>query len=394
MGRDDVPFRRETALPRRARIAVLAVLGFASPVVAQEAGREIQRASTFPGLFFQMVPDDLAAVGPDHPMRELILQLLPFAGREDLVLELNPDAYSYDACPSLEVGESPLEKIRERARDTRIVIVNEMHDNPRHRRFVASILRTLAPEGYGYLAAETFSDAEGPEGFYIDEPLFGHELRAARALGFSLLAYPQRADQRDSTLTEPRAMIDLREESQAANLADQLAELGPDARVVVHVGSGHVFEEPFESDGAEARWFAARLKEKTGIDPLTISQTQCTGPGPESVLADGGGFVSNPAVVDLWVAHPPVTLERGRPAWRLEAGAVASEVPDALRDLESAVLIEAYGVDASDERVPADRLYLRPGERLPLLLSPGSYRLVAYTPTGPVADPVEITVTR
>lgn len=385
---------RGVSLLRRPCLTALMGAMIALPVSAQEAGQEIQAASTFPGLFFQMVPGDLAAVGPDHPMRELILQLLPFAGREDLVMELNPDAYAYDRCPALENGTSPLERIRERARDTRIVVVNEAHDNPRHRWFVKSILEALSAEGYAYLAAEAFSDAEGPEGFYVDEPVFGREVRAAREMRLSLVAYEQRAHQKDSTLTDHREIVALREESQAANLAAEIARLGRDARVIVHVGYGHVFEEPFESDGAQARWFAARLKEKTGIDPLTISQTHCSAVGATSILSDGGGLVSNPLVVDLWVAHPPITLDRGRPAWRLEAGDVPTDVPDALRVPEQAVLIEARAVDEPADSVPSDRLYLRPGEPLPLLLPPGTYRLVAYTTDGPVAEPVLITVSR
>ncbi len=62
--------------------------------------------------------------------------------------------------------------------------------------------------------------------------------------------------------------FDRREEYQAATLAARFASR-PDIRMVVHAGHGHIFKHEVRNVG---RYMAARLWEKTGVEPFTIWQ--------------------------------------------------------------------------------------------------------------------------
>ena len=140
---------------------------------------------------------------------------------------------------------------------------------------------------------------------------------------------------------------------------------------------------------------AARLKQRTGIDPLTISQTMCQTDGPAPVLASGAVLADDEfraPYTDILVGHAAVEFIDGRPAYRYADGAVSVDVPSGLLPDESAVLIEARPTGADDDVVPADRLFLRPGETLPLILAPGTYDVRSFDKEGPLAGPVELTV--
>jgi|SRR5690606_3954053 len=54
------------------------------------------------------------------------------------------------------VAEDAIRTIVERARDRRIVIVNEAHDSPRDRAFVLKVAEALRPLGFTHFAAEAF----------------------------------------------------------------------------------------------------------------------------------------------------------------------------------------------------------------------------------------------
>ena len=105
-----------------------------------------------------------------------------------------------------------------------------------------------------------------------------------------------------------------REQSQADNLMAAIFTKNPEAKVVIHVGHGHV-KERTESWSPDFMAMAQRLKAATGRDPLTISQTGCRSPTPGDVIAGrcpGEGDAPNKTSVDLYVGHPaPAT---GRPS--------------------------------------------------------------------------------
>src|SRR5690606_22367801 len=149
------------------------------------------------------------------------------------------------------VAEDAIRAIVERARDRRVVIVNEAHDSPRDRAFVLEVAEALKPLGFTHFAAETFLNTT-PEmaaremgwlesagyprfstGTYTVDPMFGYLVRRAMTLGYRPVAYeePYRPD--TATLSREEQIVG-REQAQAESLARALAEAGPEAKFLVH----------------------------------------------------------------------------------------------------------------------------------------------------------------
>jgi hypothetical protein len=84
-----------------------------------------------------------------------------------------------------------------------------------------------------------------------------------------------------------------------------------------------------------------------------------------------------PGQFDVIVSHPVTAFADHRPAWRLEAGDVSTPIPPSLRPTNAPLVIEAFAWGEPFEAVPVDRVFVEPGENLPLLLPPGRYRVRA-----------------
>jgi hypothetical protein len=264
----------------------------------------------------------------------------------------------------------PIAEIVRRARETTVVFIGEAHDDPRDRAFAARVVQALRPEGYEIFAAETLFpqvDATTPEpllsdGSYTKEPAFGAELSLAKRLGYRLVAYDAAG-------------------SRGENLMSMIFNASPRAKVIIHGGG--------DDEGIGVPPY---IKQRTGVDPLTINQHACISSAGSEVLATGFDPPA-PTRSDLFVGHGPLTFKDGRPAWRQEAGQKPAPVPAPFLAAKEPIVIEARPVDASLQVVPADRLYLKPGERLPLLLQPGRYRVDAWTASGAInSEPEMVTV--
>lgn len=335
----------------------------------------------------------IRSLGEIDPWRPLAddadTQTLSMFGREDLIAPTSSDYAAMKCAPLPDVGD-PMTVIAERARATRIVIVNESHERSEHRGFTARVAKALSPLGYDVLAMEALSNPpdnvtgrflppfrqrpeqpflEDDDGYYLSEAGFGRLGRQAKALGYRLLPYEARHDPGEANAPWEQR-IAKREEEQAQTLAAYLRE-NPQARVLVHVGYSHAGEVPHTNG---QRWMAARLKAMTGIDPLTVSQTTCRGGGATTRLAVLPA--KEPAgMFDLVVDHPTARFVRRRPAWRLAAGDRAVAIPRALRPMKGWRIVEARVEGEPRGAVPMDRVAIRPGEDVALLLPPGRYRL-------------------
>lgn len=337
--------------------------------------------------------EDLAKVDPDHPLSDDIsYQTLSLFGREDLIADSSAFYKATQCSPSQGAGTDVLDEIVRRARDTTVVIINESHEHSLHRGFIAEVAQQLRPLGYDTLAIETlFNASDGvpadklpplrtqpdlpyfsdEDGFYLGEAGFGRLGRIAKKLGYRLLPYEAVSAPASPTVTMEESIAQ-REEGQANNLATFL-KAHPGAKMLVHVGYSHASEVP-QSNGII--WMAARLKQKTGIDPLTISQTTCRR-GGDAVRLAALPADQPKGIFDLIVDHPKDRFDEGRPAWRERAGDLATPIPDALRPKTGWRVIEARPVDEPSTSVPMDRVAIRPGEKVVLLLPPGRYRLRA-----------------
>lgn len=343
-----------------------------------------------------------------HVLRDGITQYASFLGAEGVAFRaqnsttapLQPEAYE---------AVEAVEAIARAAADRRVVMLNEAHNASRHRALLGRLLPRLRADGFTHLAAEAFTpavetlaagDSVGMGvGWYVQDPAFAEAVREALTLGYRLVSYEQRADQRAAGSPLGDANFVSREQAQADNLAAALAR-EPDARVLVFAGYGHIAEQ----DGGEM--FAARFKRDTGIDPLTVGQSGVGAFGPHvedapPVRALLERFQPGRALVlapkdpqpgtltgeetDLIVLHPALPDVDGRPAWLAhdaERRRVGTSVPAGVGPR----LLQAVHAADADPAIPADQ-FLIPDEGggAVLWLRPGRYRIRLETAVGFVA---------
>jgi hypothetical protein len=314
-------------------------------------------------------------------------------GREDKGAATGHPEYKARLCPADASGVSGMDNlidtIIKRAAAHRIVIVNESHTLTRHRDFTRQLLPKLRAQGFTVLAAETFRNvAEGQDtvekhkdlawphyddGHYSKEPAFGRLVRSAKALGFRLAAYERIHNFDDKTVYSEDEDINRRETQQAQHLAQLLKTMGPDEKLLIHAGYAHAREVAVTNRmGKELLWMAARLKALTGLEPLTVAQTECRSDGGDSFLASPPPK-ADPAWYDMIVSHPADSFNRGRSAWRRAAGDIEVKIPAKLRPKTEPLVIEAFVEGEPFDAVPMDRVYVEPGEDVPLSLPPGRY---------------------
>jgi hypothetical protein len=323
-------------------------------------------------------------------------QALAFVGREDLAWAIARVRDRRVCAPLMRNGRpvDPAEEIIARAADAQFVMLNEAHHDPHHRAFIADIAERLRPLGFSFYAAETFSTSAVDraetwthlsDGYYSREPVFGALLRRVRELGYQLVAYEDIRRDADAT---PAESVARREAGQAENLRTRILDRDPNARVLVHAGHGHVTEHrDHESFGP---LMARRFSQMTGVDPLTIDETHYAAPGADFVVCDPA-TINRPGV-DLYIGSPNPTFERLRPTWRRLAGHREVALPRDLQQIEKATIFEARNADEPDEAVPVDRILVRPGENIPLLLPPGRYRVESWTEEDGWSAPIAVNV--
>ncbi|MDY6924933.1 MAG: hypothetical protein SWI22_13370, partial [Pseudomonadota bacterium] len=278
------------------------------------------------------------------------------------------------------------------------------------------LLPRLRAEGFTHLAAEAFADTAAglragdqvgrEHGWYLNDPVFAEAVRQALELGYRLIPYEQRPDQRSGEASLSNAATMVREQAQADNLTAAMAA-EPGMRVLVFVGYGHLREA--------GPAFGGRFKRDTGIDPLTIGQAGTGSFGPHvenappvqallerfrptapvvllkagtrpSSAVDDAGLTAEET--DLLVLHPSLPDVAGRPAWlatdparrRLDVAVPAGD--------ERPRLLQAVHATDVDPAIPADQLMVgRDGGAVTLFLRPGRYRirletLDGFTPLG------------
>jgi hypothetical protein len=351
------------------------------------------------------------------PKNPGLQQMASFIGEEAAALaSAGSGPVDDEPLPADATARDALAAIVEAARDRRVVMLNEAHVASRHRWFLARVLRALRPLGFDVLAAEDFLNSRergAPEvrtyaagaalnpsfGFYLHDPVYAEAVREAAGLGYRLAAYEQRADQRVSG-EDRLAAIARRETAETDNFIADVLTPNPGSRIVVHCGYAHLRKTP---DHGGSSWFAARLRETSGIDPLCVSQAYTGSFGPhgadpsmttavlerfrpvDSIVVRGAdGWVgARRAGADLAVFHPPLADIDGRPGW-LAADPGRRRVEIATPGPRDAtVLLQAIHAVDSDQAIPADQRVLAPkAASAVLFLRPGVYRLRLETEAG------------
>jgi hypothetical protein len=229
----------------------------------------------------------------------------PLKSREEVDLQI-PTAAEWKPADAVDA-------IAARAADRRIVLINEAHHDAHTRQLTIDLLPRLRALGFGYFAVEALSskkdDALMQRGYpitssgteYLHEPSYGDIVRMAIKLGFTVLSYD---------VDDPA--IDEREAGQARNLYRKVFARDPQAKLFVHAGYAHIDKAKGRLDNTTP--MAAHLKELTGLEPLSIDQTQFreqipSRPGAYQQLADtfkpkGPIVLVNRADGHLWSDHP------------------------------------------------------------------------------------------
>jgi hypothetical protein len=277
-------------------------------------------------------------------------------------------------------GRDALTAIVDRARSTRIVILNENHATPCQRIFAARLAERLRPLGYNTLALEALATVPANtaaelqkrgyllygDGFYIRDPAFARFIRRSLQLGYMPLAYEYNASRE-----APQNSGDVRERGQAENLTRFLST-HPRAKLLVYSGGSHLAERPL-ADGSKmmGQW----LKELSGIDPLTIDQNRLQPTtatrrylikrqiASDTVLFIGktplvvGGLTGR---VDMQVLPASPQYIYGRPRCLAGGGSKLRQFSVRARSQTGNRLFQAFGHSDDTSAVPLDQLVVDP----------------------------------
>ena len=169
-------------------------------------------------------------------------------------------------------GADALDVITKLAADRHIVLINEAHHDAHTRELTLALLPRLRALGFTYFAAEALGDddpglikrgypikSSGTE--YLREPIYGEIVREAIRLGFVLVPYDSRSSE-----------MHTREAEQAQNLYARVFARHPDARLFVEAGYAHIDKARGRLGNVDP--MAMQLAKLTGLDPLSIDQTQ------------------------------------------------------------------------------------------------------------------------
>lgn len=288
----------------------------------------------------------------------------------------------------------------------RVVMINEAQNRPQHRAFVLSLLDDLYRQGFRYLAMDALYNPSNKAvtrlnaatGFYTAEPIAGEIVRKALELGFTLVPYEDNETGHSSKQ---------REYTQAQNLADFLSKKDSTEKMLVLAGNDHIEETAWQDDQIR---MAAYFRIITGIDPLTIDQTQLTefNTDPSQAQVYDAWIrkhpLGNPSLIlagnepldlfgwhfyDLQVIHPPTRFNNGRPVW-LAAYGIRKETPVSAA-YRTTFFVQAYYANeytdkTAGQMIPADQTYHSPNGMYTLFLRKGKYRIVfrdkSYTVLG------------
>jgi len=264
-----------------------------------------------------------------------------------------------------------------------VIMLNEAYNKPVHRAFAYSLLDDLYKRGFRYLAMEMLNPMPDQEltkltyktGHFATEPVAGEMIRLALELGYKLVAYED-PNAKEHTPTE-------RDSIQALHIA-QILKQDPEAKIFVYAGYGHIAEKSTTPDFIP---MGMAFKKMTGIDPLTIDQTDMC---EESNFSFGKAFynayldkfpITSPSIplendepvnvtgttlYDLTVIHPKTTYNYSRPTWlALENRRQPVYIkPSANKDVflvQAYYQIESFGT-VPGKVVPADQTYFITGK--------------------------------
>lgn len=290
--------------------------------------------------------------------------------------------------------------IIEKAADHQILIINEDHNQPRHRLFAKELLKDLFEQGFKYLAIEALGDDSTvnkdkviprAESLYLFDPQFSNFLKEALAVGFNLVSYEA-----------SKSELPNREYYQALHIKEKTLDKDKAAKLLIYCGFDHGCEINFKD--TLNRMMGAWLKILTHIDPVTFDQITMTEHSSRDYEHTSYSFFkemkssifkknnSDSTYIpfdgrvgyDYYIYHPRTVYFHGRPNWLLSKGVEEYYVNVSNYKLKFPILISAYrnNEDPSNS-IPIDIFELSSEkERKPLLLKSGSYKIILKDSSG------------
>lgn len=286
--------------------------------------------------------------------------------------------------------------IIQQSKSKRVIIINEAHHFSSHRVFTQSLLHDLYKQGYRNLGVEALSNgtkfdenlnnrnyAIQESGYYTQDPNFGNMLRTALELGYNVFAYEQTGNLNGKE----------REITQAKNIQKVMSEK-PNEKFLIYCGFDHALE------GEHRSWekaMAGRLKEFTGIDPLTINQVKYSerynrnfnqpllkalNIEEPSILIDSNNnavkYKKRNAWSDIAVLHPNTEYEKERPQWLIKSESKLVEVKNENFEIDYPIMALAYKKGENIRKaIPVDIVELQTkSDKSYFVLDKGYYNIV------------------
>lgn len=323
-----------------------------------------------------------ASTAENGPLADMLRAM----GRDDLVDPATiPEPMM--ACPQRWVD--PVELVSQSAKGARAVILETDRFAPEQLAFTQRIAARLAEDGFDTYADDSLSlgpggssDAAAPlvtEGSVARDPAYGRLLREMKQRGLDLI---------DPGIwwTSPRELASLSAEEQRARRQLALAQQvnrrvlsrSPTARAIL-----------MAERGGETKILETEVRRLSGFEPLTVAFVRCSEADEAPAFVPQHGEGEHPdRSADIVIAIPRPPLVAGRQGSAKDSGEAAVSVPAVFEPQQHPVLVEARRAGDPVLAVPEDRLLVLPGDRLPLLLPPGHYRIEAWTKDGPISEPV------
>lgn len=290
------------------------------------------------------------------------------------------------------------ETIIAEAKKKDVVIINEAHHVPQHRAFTNSLLQELYDAGYRHFGMESLTISQDmildilnnkypslEDGYYLREPQYGDMVRQAVKIGYKVFGYESQGHSNGKE----------REINQAKNIQEYI-ENNRDGKILIHCGYGHA------SEGNMGEWekaMAGRLTEFTGIDPLTIDQTEFSEKSKKefghpyynlanvaepSVFVKDSSFFGNESKerwLDIHVFHPR-TDSIGRAKWLLINDRSVFDFKFDSAAIECPCLVFAYPKgEAIGKAVPFDVVETNTYSAS-LVLGKGVHNIIIWSPEG------------
>lgn len=286
--------------------------------------------------------------------------------------------------------------ILNRSKKEKVIIINEAHNNSRHRVFTTSLLKGLYKNGYRFLGIEALADTLINQrkfpvlksgSMYIHESQYSNLIKEAIDVGFTLFNYEYK-------YVKGKTGKD-REREQAENIAKVMAQ-NPNSKFLIHCGYDHL-NEGIPSIEEWEKAMAARVNDLTGINPFTIDQI----PGSEKgdlkfnspyivmanskkpvIMVNSKGKTYNGEIndnkADCRIIHPVSVYSNERPDWlTLNGRRKLFHIPTSSIS-EYPVMVMAYrNNEFEQEGIPADITEVtNKDQKVDLVLDEGNYRII------------------